>query len=76
MATSIPVLTKFKHVSEVCVNNHRSEKECNIWARHGYCQINTWMIINCAKACKACKRSDKTSQPDTGSGKASETTGK
>ena len=51
------------------MNNHRSEKDCNTWAQHGHCQINTWMLKHCAKACKSCKapedKTTTTATPDT-----------
>ena len=51
------------------MNNHKSEKDCNTWARHGHCQINAWMLKHCAKACRSCKTTEEkattTRTPDT-----------
>lgn len=48
-----------------CSNNHRSDKECDTWAKHGHCKINKWMTIHCAKSCGECKTETKTTTPDT-----------
>ncbi|XP_045199753.2 zinc metalloproteinase nas-15-like isoform X2 [Mercenaria mercenaria] len=49
-----------------CTNNHRSDKECETWAKYGHCKINQWMTIHCAKSCGECTAEEATtSPPDT-----------
>lgn len=51
-----------------CVNNHKSDKECETWAQYGHCKINKWMLEHCKKACKECTPDDRsyvtTASPD------------
>ena len=51
-----------------CINNHKSDKDCNTWADHGHCKINSWMLKHCAKSCKSCKSTEEktttTASPD------------
>ncbi|XP_052217899.1 cell death abnormality protein 1-like [Dreissena polymorpha] len=50
-----------------CKNDHRSDKECDTWAKYGHCDLNEWMKVHCAAACGSCKSQEKTtttSKPD------------
>ncbi|CAL1543600.1 unnamed protein product [Lymnaea stagnalis] len=43
-------------ISGECKNLHRSDTECDIWAKNDHCTINpNWMRKNCRKACQACQ---------------------
>ncbi|CAG5136844.1 unnamed protein product, partial [Candidula unifasciata] len=53
-STSSSPVTSGEYLSP-CLNRHKSDTECDIWARHGHCNINPgWMKANCALACKVC----------------------
>ncbi|KAL4220458.1 hypothetical protein ACF0H5_020859 [Mactra antiquata] len=52
--------------SKDCVNNHKSDHDCETWANYGHCSINEWMIRHCAKACSSCEEAKTTTaKPDT-----------
>ncbi|KAK3603705.1 hypothetical protein CHS0354_023311 [Potamilus streckersoni] len=48
-----------------CVNNHKSEKDCNTWAKYGHCDINPWMKKHCAKSCGECSGEEDTTETES-----------
>ncbi|XP_059171452.1 uncharacterized protein LOC131952693 [Physella acuta] len=39
---------------ENCVNRHDNNEQCELWARQGHCDTNTWMLNKCTRSCGLC----------------------
>ncbi|KAL3848273.1 hypothetical protein ACJMK2_019141 [Sinanodonta woodiana] len=60
--TALPSTAK-NSTQTACVNKYQDNTMCDAWAKAGQCNVNTWMIQNCARSCGRCSGTETTTAP-------------